>query len=383
MGVYKMEGPQVKKLGILAVFLGLFVLVAMIFYPFLTVIIWSALFYAFLYPLYRRLAARRDGSQRKQIVRTGLAASLALGGVLLIAVPAVLLGLSMVRQLSSMIHSALVAIEHNPSIIGISPDGAFATLLYNVSDGSLDLSKMKIGEEIRSLLTLKADRIIGLSGQFLKVSSGILLSLVFMIFTLFFLLLDGRHLIKVVISAIPIEKNYSEIFLRKFRDMGRHLVTGYLSIAGMQAVVMIILCAIFRVKGVLVIAALTAMASFIPLVGTALVWLPVSASKILAGDITGGILFFVLSAALIWTLDNFIRPVLLHDRLKIHPLLIFFSILGGLQIFKFNGLVLGPLILILFFTAIELYEQAYEGAANGQRRRREDRESEAGKDNPR
>jgi len=367
-----MEGPQVKKLGILAVFLGLFVLVAMIFYPFLTVIIWSALFYAFLYPLYKRLIVGRDGNPRRAFAHTGWAAVLAVSGVLLIAVPAVLLGLSMVRQLSVMIHEALLSIGRDPSIIGISPDGGLASFLYTLSDGALDLSKMKIGEEIRTLLTLRADRIIGLSGQFLKVTSGILLSLVFMIFTVFFLLLDGRHLIKLLISAIPIEKSYSEIFLRKFRDMGRHLVTGYVAIAGMQATVMIILCLIFRVKGILVIAALTAIASFIPLVGTALVWLPVSASKILAGDITGGILFFVLSAALIWTLDNFIRPVILHGRLKIHPLLIFFSILGGLQIFKFNGLVLGPLILILFFTAVELYEQAYETPPEGMRRRKED-----------
>ena len=128
----------------------------------------------------------------------------------------------------------------------------------------------------------------------------------------------------------------------------------------------------FTVLRVFFTAALTAMASFIPMVGTALVWLPVSASKIMAGDITGGILFFVCSAALIWTLDNFIRPVLLHERLKIHPLLIFFAILGGLQVFKFNGLVLGPLILILFFTALELYEQAYQSPPEDQQRRKDD-----------
>ncbi len=367
-----MEGPQVKKLGLLAVFLGLFILVTMIFYPFFTVIIWSALFYAFLYPLYRRLAKRRDGTERKPFVRAGIAGGLALGGVLLIAVPAVLLGLSMVRQLGAMIHNALVAIQQNPSVIGFSPDGALATFLFNLSDGSIDISKLKISDEIRAMLSMRSDRIVVLSGQFLKVSGGILLSLVFMIFTLFFLLLDGRHLIKVLISAIPIEKTYTGIFLRKFRDMGKRLVTGYLAIAAMQAVVMFVLCAIFKVKGVLVIAALTAMASFIPMVGTALVWLPVSASKIMAGDITGGILFFVCSAALIWTLDNFIRPVLLHERLKIHPLLIFFAILGGLQVFKFNGLVLGPLILILFFTALELYEQAYQSPPEDQQRRKDD-----------
>jgi predicted PurR-regulated permease PerM len=367
-----LEGPQVKKLGLLAVFIFLFILVAMIFLPFTTVIIWSGLFYAFLYPLYRKLVTRRDCTERRGFARTGIAGALALGGVLLIAVPAVLLGLSMVRQLGAMIHNALVEIQKNPGAIGFSSDGPLGSFLYSLSDGTLDLSKMNIADEIRNIITIKSDRIVQLSGQFLKLSSGILLSLLFMVFTLFFLLLDGRHLIKVLISAIPIEKSYSAIFLRKFRDMGRHLVTGYVSIAGMQAVIMFILCAIFRVKGALVIAALTAMASFIPMVGTAMVWLPVSASKILAGDLTGGILFFVCSAALIWTLDNFIRPVLLQDRLKIHPLLIFFSILGGLQVFKFNGLVLGPIILILFFTAIELFEQTYESPPEDQRRRKGD-----------
>src|SRR5512142_571988 len=115
-----MDGPQVKRFGLLAVFMGLFILVAMIFLPFTTVIVWSGLFYAFLYPLYRRLVRRADGSERGGVARTGFAAALALGGVLLIAVPGVLLGLSMVKQLSSMIRSALVEIERNPSIIGFS-----------------------------------------------------------------------------------------------------------------------------------------------------------------------------------------------------------------------------------------------------------------------
>ncbi len=116
-----MEGPQVKKLGLLGVFLGLFVLVGTLFYPFLTVILWSGIFYAFLFPLYRRLSARRDNTARAGAARTAIAAVLALGGVLLIAVPAVLLGLTMVRQLGGMLHSALEEIEKNPSIIGISP----------------------------------------------------------------------------------------------------------------------------------------------------------------------------------------------------------------------------------------------------------------------
>jgi predicted PurR-regulated permease PerM len=363
------ESAQVKKLGFLAVFAGLFVLVAMLFYPFLTVIIWSAIFYAFLYPIFRWMSVRRDGLERKGAVKKGIAAALSLGGVLLIAVPLVLLGIAMVKQLSGMLRDAILAVEKDPSILGLSPTGPIASFLNAVSGGKIDISTTSLGSEFRHFLGTQTNQILGLSGKLLKDLLGSFLNLLFMIFTIFFFLVDGRHLAKVLVDAIPIEKSYTTIFLQKFRDMGKHLVTGYFLVAILQAAIMLVLCLIFSVKGGLVIASLTAIASFIPMVGTALVWLPVSASKFMAGDVTGAVLFFFLSAALIWTVDNFVRPVLLQDRLKIHPLLIFFSILGGLAVFKFNGLVLGPLILILFFTAIELYEKAFrsphghEGAA--------------------
>lgn len=370
-----MEGPQVKKLGILAVFLGLFVLVAMIFLPFLTVIIWSGLFYAFLYPLYSKLTIRKDGSERGGAASKAIAGLFAVGGILLIAVPAVLLGITMVKQLSVIVRDSFLAIEKNPDILGFAPNSPLASFMSAISGGSIDISTMDLGSEIRRFFASRSNLILGFSGKLIKDSLAIVINLLFMTFTIFFLLVDGRHLVKVLIAAIPIEKSYSTIFLQKFRDMGKHLLTGYFFVALIQAVVMLILCAVFSVKGGLVIGFLTALASFIPMVGTALVWLPISAAKFLSGDVTGAILFFILSAALIWTADNFVRPLLLQDRLKIHPLLILFSILGGLTVFKFNGIVLGPLILILFFTALELYEKAYEPSDEGRHRRKDDIES--------
>jgi predicted PurR-regulated permease PerM len=62
----------------------------------------------------------------------------------------------------------------------------------------------------------------------------------------------------------------------------------------------------------------------------------------------------VLCAIFISFLDNFLRPMFLKDRIKIHPLLIFFSILGGLKAFGFNGIILGPMIVILFFTIVDI-----------------------------
>ena len=349
-----MDTTQIKKYGMVAVFLGLFVLVSMIYLPFLTVFIWSGLFYAFLSPLYKRLT--RHG-ERGSLACKGIAGLLAVGSVLLIAVPGVILGITIVKQLSSIVQQTLASIEANPKMVNSLGNGPIGSFLSAISGGSIDLATTDIGNAVRHFLASRTNQILGLSGKIIKDSLGIVVNLVFMIFTLFFFLIDGQHLMRILIGALPIEKRYTIVFLGKFRDMGRQLVIGYILIALLQALIMVTLCLIFSVKGGILIGFLTALASFIPMIGTALVWLPISAAMFVAGDLTGAVLFFVLSAALIWTTDNLLRPLLLHGRLKIHPLLILFSILGGLRVFKFNGLVLGPLILILFFAAVELNEK--------------------------
>jgi predicted PurR-regulated permease PerM len=367
----------IKKLGFLAVFGGLFVLVAMLFYPFLTVIVWSSLFYAFLYPIYLKLTIRRDGTLRSGAARNAWAAALSLGGVLLIAVPAAIVGIAMVKQFGSMTKDALFAVERNPSSLGLGPDGPIAHFLSAVSGGTIDLGRPSAG--LRYLLSSRTNQILGFSGKLLMDVLSILVNLLFMVFTIFFLLVDGKHLAELFVGAIPIEKSYTTIFLQRFRDMGKRLVTGYFLVAILQAIIMFVLCLLFAIKGGLVIAAITAVASFIPKVGTAMIWIPISATKFVSGDATGAVLFFVCSATLIWTVDIFIRPLFLRGRLNIHPLLIFFSILGGLAVFKFNGIVLGPLILILFFTALDFYKRAYDMPSDSRRRRMDDIDEEVDK----
>jgi predicted PurR-regulated permease PerM len=159
-----LEGKQVKKLGFLGVFACLFFLVARIFLPFLTVIIWSAIFYAFLFPVFRWMSVKKDGTERKGAVKKVMAAVLALGGVLLIAVPAVLLGIAMAKQLSGMLRDAIVAVEKNPSILGLSPTGPIATFLSTVSGGKIEFGAVSLGEELRHFLGTQTNQILGLSG---------------------------------------------------------------------------------------------------------------------------------------------------------------------------------------------------------------------------
>jgi predicted PurR-regulated permease PerM len=354
-----MEGQRVRKMLFLALFVGLLLLVARLLYPFMTVLLWAGLIYAFLEPLHRRATTKRDGTERKGPAKTVIAGFFALGGVLIVAVPVIFLAIALLRQGSELASSIVSTIDNHPEILDLSPEGPLGKLIDRVSGSRIDLSSIDLKGEIKDFVAGKSGSIIGFSGTLLKDAMGLVITLAFMVFTLFFFFVDGKHLVDILVRAVPIEMSYTSLFLRKLKETGRQLVLGYFLVALFQGSVMFALCLAFHVQGALVLSCLTAVASFVPMVGTALVWAPVAALMALSGRLVEAVIFFILAAILVATLDNFIRPVLLRERLKIHPLLIFFAILGGLKLFGFNGLLLGPLILMLFFAAAELFDKAY------------------------
>jgi predicted PurR-regulated permease PerM len=103
----------------------------------------------------------------------------------------------------------------------------------------------------------------------------------------------------------------------------------------------------------------TAMAflSFIPIGGTALIWVPAAILLFVQGAILKGIILLGLGVFGISMVDNFLRPFFISAKTNIHPLLLFFAVLGGIQAFGLIGLVVGPLIATLCLTFIEIYIQ--------------------------
>jgi predicted PurR-regulated permease PerM len=176
-----------------------------------------------------------------------------------------------------------------------------------------------------------------------------------MVFSLFFFYLDGDYLSKLALHAIPIRKEYIGTLVGKFKDITKNLVLGYIMVALVQALISFVVFTLFRVNGSLVFSALTFFSAFIPMFGAGIIWFPLGLLRILNGDILGGILFWLVSGFFISTLDNFLRPVFLRDRIQLHPLIIFFAILGGISVFGLNGVILGPMVVILFLTVLDLF----------------------------
>jgi predicted PurR-regulated permease PerM len=77
--------------------------------------------------------------------------------------------------------------------------------------------------------------------------------------------------------------------------------------------------------------------------------------RILTGNLLEGILVILVSSALISSIENILRPLILRDRIQLHPLIIFFSILGGINVFGINGIIIGPMAMIIFLTVFDLF----------------------------
>jgi predicted PurR-regulated permease PerM len=98
--------------------------------------------------------------------------------------------------------------------------------------------------------------------------------------------------------------------------------------------------------------------SFVPIVGTALVWLPAVVILFAQGAYLKGVILLIWGALIVSLSDNFLRPILIGGRTQVHILLLFFGILGGLRVFGFLGLIAGPLVITICLALIDIYTTA-------------------------
>jgi predicted PurR-regulated permease PerM len=154
----------------------------------------------------------------------------------------------------------------------------------------------------------------------------------------------------------PLPDKYDHLIFRKFKDVSYTVFLSTFAVAAAQAA----LCAIaFSIVGLPAFfpAIATALLSMIPFFGAYLVWIPASIYLLLTGQIWQGIFMIIWGAGLISTIDNVIRMYMIKGKAQVHPLFVLFSVLGGITVFGFWGVVIGPLIISLTVTVLNIYDE--------------------------
>jgi predicted PurR-regulated permease PerM len=186
---------------------------------------------------------------------------------------------------------------------------------------------------------------------------GALLSFAFTVFATFLFLRDGERLAATIVDLLPFERRRSEALLCRIQDVVYASVYGVVAIATIQGV----LCGgMFWLLGVPAAALwglVTVFASVVPFVGTAAVWVPGTVYLLGIGAWPKAIVLAVWGAAVVSSVDNFLRPHLVAGRVRLSGVAMFVAMLGGLQAFGALGIILGP---VVFATAAAILDVVRE-----------------------
>lgn len=109
---------------------------------------------------------------------------------------------------------------------------------------------------------------------------------------------------------------------------------------------------------------ITLFASFIPFIGSAIIWVSIGVIYLILGQYGSSIFILIWGATLISSSDNILRPFLLKEGIKIHPLILFVAVLGGFYAFNVAGLIIGPLIIVFLSTLLYIYQLEFDDILN-------------------
>jgi predicted PurR-regulated permease PerM len=177
------------------------------------------------------------------------------------------------------------------------------------------------------------------------------------LFVLFFFLRDGDEMAARAKRLIPLEKTRKASLDRHLQDVTHAVVFGTVVTALVQGTLIAIAFWITGLRSPVVFGVLATVASFIPLVGIGLIWVPAAIVLFAQGIVWKGIFMAVWGGLVAGSADNFLRPALVSGRAEMGTLTVFFGALGGLAAFGFAGLFLGPVVLALALALIPFAEE--------------------------
>ncbi|MSR84463.1 MAG: AI-2E family transporter [Candidatus Latescibacteria bacterium] len=183
----------------------------------------------------------------------------------------------------------------------------------------------------------------------------LLTSLVVTFFTMFYFFRDGQRLVARLKYLSPLDERYESALIDRFISVSRATVKGTLLIGLTQGVLGGFTLWAFGFPSPILWGMVMVVASILPLLGAGMVLYPAALFSLITGDYVTGIALIAITALIISSIDNVLRPWLVGRETGLHDLIIFFSTLGGIGMFGVMGFVLGPILAALFLTILDFY----------------------------
>jgi len=342
-----------KKPGDLFLLAGLAVVLYFCFrilQPFLLPIFIALILSSLLAPIYHHLEKRLKG------YRSVAALITCIGLTAIILIPVVFLSISLANEAND----AYQRLKDPETLRSIQSwfDSTGNPLLNRIKawiPSSIRLEELELGTKLGAEAQKIGVAALGIATTFATGVFNALVDYFIMIFVLFFLLRDVDYFASKLRLISPLSDRQELLLIERFRDVTRATVFGNLATALTQGAISGLVFLILGLPSPVLWGALTALLSLVPLVGTALIWVPWTIYLFATASPVKAIIFLVLQVLVVGGVDNILRPLLIEGGVKMHTLLVFFSILGGIGYFGILGMFFGPLIFAIALSLLELY----------------------------
>ena len=223
------------------------------------------------------------------------------------------------------------------------------------------LIKQKIGYDILNTDNLKS--VISWAPQVGQMLMGgitsLALNIFVLIFVLYFMLLGNDKMENYIMDILPFTEKNKLTILHDVNMVVKSNAIGIPLLAVIQGAVAMLGYYIFNVPDLLLWGILTCFATVIPIIGTALIWVPLVIYFAIIGDWWDAVGLLIYAALIITHVDNLIRFVIQKKMADIHPLITIFGVIIGLPLFGFMGVIFGPLLLSIFLLCADIFKREY------------------------
>jgi len=316
--------------------------------PFFFAIFWAVLIAGIFAPLYKRL--------NKKFKSSNLCASLTMAVVLLCLILPVGLLIDLLVVESLDIYKTF---DTNSAKWINTLTETFNSLSRHKIFSSLHLNHAFVLTKSQEALKAFTDFVVKNISEFTQNTIIFFIQFAVMLYSLFFFLRDGSHLLNTISHYVPVDKRHFNTFIDHFMNTSKASLKFTFVIGGIQGVLGGLIFYITGIDRALIWGVLMMAFSIVPAVGSSIIWLPAGIIMLAMGNIWQGVTILVFCSVVISSVDNLLRPALMGRDVEMHALLIFLSTLGGIAVFGFSGFILGPVIASLFLASWELFLELY------------------------
>lgn len=337
---------NLSKPFLIALVLATLIACYFVFKPFLTVIVIAAILVTIFYKPYEKLVAFLKG-------RRNLAALLMCLMLVIVLILPTIKGIVYTADKSVEAYTETTAYFTNHNMSDVLQTPFFVRL--HLDGINFDKYNNDVFQNVLlDVLQKSSNWMISGATLILAETTNFIIDLTLIILTMFFFFVDGKKMLNSAMYLLPLDDKYNKEIFHKFREVSYTTMVSTFVVALAQGAVGAIGFAFVGFPAFLA-GVLVALLSLLPYVGSMIFYVPVGIYYLIMGQTWQGIFILLWGFLIIGTIDNVIRAWMLKDEAQVNPIFVVFAVLGGIVLFGFWGVVLGPLVVAITVTILHIY----------------------------